>query len=1334
MWYNTATMQEGTARPNDTSIDKERTVRGREVKRRRTDEEKREQKTAQQKEERERKAKEKESAKREKSERDLQKKLEEAKRKIEAAKKDGTQKKIPADLAKDPINVVDGLQNEGNGGKVAVTTDDLEKFKKLLIDYGHFNASRVTKMQPEQVMVAAQMVLQNVDVVDSGRATTLEEGLALAILQKVRNPAEETLTAEKVGEYLEVLTSEEYQEKYGRVSAPKPHAAPVQEVKPRPDVVVEQIDGKPLYVIPTYPHLMNTSGAQVAEIFEDREIPVAVPEGWDKWNPVERDRWLSANGVMNVTEVPPLDGSEKELGSIQKLSDGSYEMGRLPDLLYQKSQLSWMLEKAGVDLVLPKDWDKRATDQKIAYLEKNGLHTYDSADEFFSLTDWKDNTPTVPPRPYPFRPGVARNEEVGAEEALERYLDIGEARRTDPNFGTSGLAAEEPLLEARVRGLITPDGAINKLIIFSLGPLGPREIDARNLLADYLTKYKDNVIRLAGGNEGFRQVNSLANIIQAYEGLYPPGTLNPFISAADRALIIAERHRMNLHFRGIYDGSATKDEAHIFLRALDSQIRSYRTSLGNYIADPAQIEGHVEPTIRQTSALEKPAFKGITEWLAGTVIAQMKEQLNTDQRRDTPNQWQESMVHVRNNLRLGESLDYSVEEMSQGLQRILRIAEAIQVETITGDDPLEAEANRTRARELRAKIVEIHEAAKQFLIYRTTVRNTNMDPEKVGQMFANTEWKDSTWRTIFEMFNVDDDEVYFSTNAVPPDPLHPELDPGRFNLLDKAKNLIDKRINREKIKMNMIEELTLYDDISQSITVNGGLTAEGSRFLNDVARRWERTTPWTAGQIADFESLRANFERRLADINASALPQDQLTWGNVGHMKNLIDKWFQEETLLGAWGLDQREFLPSPPNPVGTRNPNYKRDFVEFRRGELLGELKTLLGGYSFDPARVDKYEKTGLLQQVTNNAYHITWSWGAFSDNGAIRIFDKTKPWFKHKGVQYYQFRDMAYSQDSKLFNGRMIDTFSEFLIHENRGRAGKGRDKPNDANYVFLQEMIGRRRGLMHHNRLSVKVVSDIFRLRGTEQMKDSLVDGTTRGRLDELVRSTSKKLHNIDKFRFKDDGDFLDKNEKGWAEGVAIAELIEDGEISFERVEWSKIFESDATMKEFNMGDWWGDRTGLHKYVGSGAIQTYLQHPSAELFYDLNSIEKFYSKREIRLKPYHKIVTPAAFALGRYWKKFWHLDYNMPTAEKEAHIQQLVALNKIEEDDEDWMKEKYLGWGKLPGNWLVRNAREANEMAMIIGKETGKMARFTLPFLFLWALIKGIFSQSQAQLAGK
>lgn len=482
----------------------------------------------------------------------------------------------------------------------------------------------------------------------------------------------------------------------------------------------------------------------------------------------------------------------------------------------------------------------------------------------------------------------------------------------------------------------------------------------------------------------------------------------------------------------------------------------------------------------------------------------------------------------------------------------------------------------------------------------------------------------------------------------------------RFNMLDKAMQVYARRFRRERLMMNQVSEMT-KSDLDSLPDDAYGLKKEFQKRIDEKIRTTDQYKSYSRGD-----------------------------WGKkMDITKEVINEWYRENTLLGAHGIDK----------PGDKNA---RKYLDIRKDEVREELKKDLSDskIGLDGDTIQEYQDVGILDQVVNNSHYLNWSWGIYSDHDVIRIWDRNKKWFGSRR----RLGAIAYNQDSNLWAGRMVDHYAEFLLDELRGRSGR-HNMENDANYVVQKHMVGVNREFLPQNKLSVKIVND--NLSRDEEIASSLVVGG--GNYANLLDSRIHALENIDKLDV--DGD---EDDKSWAKGAAVSEMIEDGTISFENVEWSKVFDKeDTNVSKFNMADWWNDRATTFNYFGPDAFQQYLNTPNGALFFEINTRGVFYSTRENRLKPWMKLVIPAHIELGTHWREWWKMTNNMTHAEKDQIIDYAAQTNRLSQAYHHDMKLRHTGWGPLKGGWMVRNGRTVAEMAGYFAYERGIKYSWATPW---------------------
>lgn len=1153
----------------------------------------------------------------------------------------------------------------------------------------------------------------------------------------------------------------------------------VQELK-APKITVEAAEestpvipskDKPV-IVESYPHLANSTREQVVEALAAANVDVTIPSEteWKKMGSVQREKWLEKHGIENVTKLPKSTGKY----TVEKYKDGISILGTDPSVV-SPEVLQKLIGDAGLEFNIdfPKDYESMQFQEKLKWLKENKVSIIPAISG--GSTRWPlVNTPTETgnsqadlPLVYERLALLRREEEVlGAplavvddrEELWDRLASFDILARTadfervvDPRQGggqsaifdrlreIEGIEANNPAAFAagnfdREREMYfdhlirysNSDGRINDVLERVLTGGG---VD-QEIWRKYLNRISDQVVRAEAENNNYRFVFNAASAIEDFEkSLTAAGNvagLDSVLNPAQRDVFKNARTNIDAHFRGLYARYRANPEDHkLLFGPIETEAVSYRNSIrSGLMATIGEVEGALfeggrgRPAVEVASRNEPAGEKGITEWHAVNLIQELKVQHEGEQEMGVPVHWRNSLKNVKNNLRFAESGDFSQEDLGSVRNRVVQIAESLreridQMTTpVTDPERIEAERQIAEINELKDSVLAIYDL-------RLAMEGSDMNPQKVLEHFGSHIWKDTTFQVYFKRFDQDENDVDFEDRA------H-----NKFNMQDKAMQMFFRRLAEEKRMLNQLEALTIVD-ISQPLSA-----ASLEEMLNLVGRSGRDGTPrrlFTTTELTTFEQLRTEMVTRMTTdtekldrwghqqgLGRSLTAAESLRqWANPDakaiktfNMKEVVSEWYKEKTLLGAWGTIDN---PADPNVGGQR--------LDVVRGEMLEQFAQRLGTVdNVDSNRVDEYLKSGLLNQVMNNAYHLTWTMGAFSDYDGIRIWDRSKEWFtNNERGKVYKLGQYVFNNGTTWFNGRMVDHYTEFLQDENRGR-------PRDANHEFTKHMVGKRRGILGHNRLIVKTINDNLR-NANAAIRDSMVAGRPMS-FDELLDQKMKTIENHDKLDSADPYDF------GWLRGASIEELLEDGELSLENLEWSKVFKDDKeNVRKFNMADWWSDRAESHKFFATNAMQEYLKNPGTKFFFKMNR-EIFYSKREIRIQPWMKLVIPAHQELGKHWQEWWKLPYDMPAAETEHVIEQAARLNMLNYKYVHHMEDEYLGWAGFRGHFAFGAIKNLRYLMEMVDRNAREAVKHDWELGFLWPLefLKVAGQQMVAQTSGK
>lgn len=1145
-----------------------------------------------------------------------------------------------------------------------------------------------------------------------------------------------------------------------------------EQLEPPKPKVAQVVEGKPIIptkenpvIVESYPHFENSSREQVVETLKAQNVRTEVPneEDWKRMGALGRRRWVERNGIENVVELPDKSTvfeDEKTGSRVSIENDGRVIVLMKEPKVLEEDTFNDLLARAGSNIRVSYSGLVDAKDQQrvkdllkeygvliipemaggaVVYTDTN---TVVDSRELYRRLDRLDNDElTMGTADF-----LASGRNLDRQEILERFRSEG-VRDPDPdtvrwdalrefhvedalirlrglesmerilgtdNFNAVGLNENRQEVYDKLEEYWGADEVLRRLMeIDPSGPLTVIQSDERSALQKAL-EYQLSLVRSMGAAQrnGYMFVNNLAKAIETQQIISGASgqltRLDSFFPPATRQEIFDIRKNWDQHFGSIRRSLQPEVEAQLFSR-FENRVKTLETHLqyGN-IRSLTEFERRLYEEAIQGRGL--PGSEGIHEWRAAQIFEGYESRIERERLLGIPDSWQDSLRNVNNNLLFIESVEFTPEELLSARNRLVGISEALSQRARTLRDPDEIAQAESMLREVN----EVKDSVLAFYEVRIAMETSAMDPEKILPHFESLTWKDNTFLVYFRRFYRDHLGREFEDRN------------GTFNMLDRGMQVIFARLRQEKQTMNLVEGLSIVD-IATPFAAGDARFSQIERLLGRTLAGDERNR---------LEELRSDFNDRIINyrrgLGAGTAAGDINTfWSSPFAAKDIVGQWYRENTILGAHGY---------------RAGDNEHQYLDQRKEDLRGELEELLRNNGVSQALIDEYRDQGLFTQIVNNSYSVATVLGAFSDYDGIRLWDRKSVWFKDRSRgNVPRLGAFVYNTATSMFTGRMVDHYGEFLTDEVRGR-------PRDVNHEFTKFMLGKKRGILGNNRLLVKFTADILddTRNFNKEFKDRLVvDGSGRS-FRNLLTDKIVNIEGVERLKI---GERRDVDESGrplgdysivggelydniWARGAAIEELIEGGEVSFENLEFSKLFENEKTnIIRYNMQDWWGDRDGQKKYFASGAMQEYLKNPGTRLFFQMNR-EIFYSKREIRIQPWMKLVIPAHQEIGKHWQEWWKLPYDMPHAETKRVIDEAVRLNMLDYRYRDVLENKLLGWGPFSGNFLfgrVKALRYTMELADRNAREFGKR---DWELLFLWPLqfFKEAGQQAFAQLAGK
>ncbi len=445
-------------------------------------------------------------------------------------------------------------------------------------------------------------------------------------------------------------------------------------------------------------------------------------------------------------------------------------------------------------------------------------------------------------------------------------------------------------------------------------------------------------------------------------------------------------------------------------------------------------------------------------------------------------------------------------------------------------------------------------------------------------------------------------------------------------------------------------------------------------------------------------------------------------WGgaNVVPMRGIVDEWYRRDTLLGAYGYNER----------GQDLPILRRSEMRNELRETLSRARLKVDGQTAGVALVDKLlkelEDKGFLEAVDANALNLMRVF-AWSDFDGIRVYGTN---FKTKKVAEYP-QAYVFNNRTELFGGRMIDHYMDFLVDEERGRSYE----EDEVNGVFRGFLPGEHHNLLPQNRSMVRVSRFFY---SDEQLKEIERRANLLMKKNNFLPAEKYRAQieqEIDKDESKPERDPYFNGFIGWARSAVIAEMIDSGDIGIFDFSKTKFSTLAGKINQYFMIDLYDDRKTAANYFGRKNMQEYLKNPTNENFLRINDgKEVFYSGRNVRIWPWTMIATRAHWEIShKLWKKLGLREQNMQSGGFETVIEGVVENGAMRKEQGDLLKNELLGMGSgILGTLPFRRLRQGTDFVRIGLWETIKAPGTWLGGFF--DLLKRIFGYGVGGLGGK
>ena len=668
--------------------------------------------------------------------------------------------------------------------------------------------------------------------------------------------------------------------------------------------------------------------------------------------------------------------------------------------------------------------------------------------------------------------------------------------------------------------------------------------------------------------------------------------------------------------------------------------------------------------------------KGFRRWRAVALAGTLDTAVRVSQIFETPIIWEETPQKLSKIYSTVEATDLSIEEMSatvnQGINMIRNI-----------------EPGSREGRKMRDDLIGELEAFRAIHSLRIQLERHDMDPQNFMELYRGY-FKDETLPNFVKRFNKDErqrefmipkrdkDGRFIDKRGNPTEDIS-QADYVGVNLLDVSFELYSEKLRQERIKMNMIEEMTRHEI--------------GNPFSRAEMRSFEEWLgiPLTDELKGQIEELRKYFKEKMeAKIketkDLSGFSVDDI-WGRKKIIKvggkeirfldithDVIEEWHNKKTLQGAFGIVNDPDIDLLMEEFGitdreeVRKRFLGRKFLDLRRAQILEQLEAELKNKGLSirgaddkvkPVEFEALKEFGTLDSVDKNAYFFAWmmEWSSYD---SIRIYSRDS---KSKWRDDYDH--LVYHASTNLFFGREIDQSWEFLTEENENR---GRPKENDVNRIWKSFLPGKHSWVFPQNGTMTRW-ADFF---------------MTKDQANEVEKRTYEMMSEWDMDNVKYHKDFHD-----WMRSVVKRDMIESGEISFGKgagMKLSEVAEAEK-LRKFEFIDLFIDRASHKKFVDPPILQDYLANPTEGKFLGINNkVQAFYSTRDARLFPWMTLALRAHWEVVNRHRERLFNKRSLNTAAGEELVNDLISTGMMERKQGEKEKRKLFGFGQvgIGGSW--------------------------------------------------
>lgn len=769
---------------------------------------------------------------------------------------------------------------------------------------------------------------------------------------------------------------------------------------------------------------------------------------------------------------------------------------------------------------------------------------------------------------------------------------------------------------------------------------------------------------------------------------------------------------------------------------------------------------------------------GIREWKGLTQIVGVENSVKFDQVfkapgdwKDTPEKMNEMMAAVEQTGLSGQDLQGYINRMFQAIDIIPR--------TLTEGNAMYSE--------IRKQI----EAFKFKQILFITAHQKMLNPEDMNHVFAQEMEgvKHETFEEMFKRFahDVRGREFYAlkfdrNTGRVIAG------DKEKINLFDVSNSLYSHRLRDERIKMNMVEEMTRYSianefnaaQIRQMKIDCGLLDADG----NPVS-----VFPWSEAKWeAELENIRKYLKREFEHEIAAArqkradgkpMTEDDLAvenftiadWaqdhsikgnntihGGRAATREAIDHWYTKNTLHGAYGILEETVMRngrSVPNPdiADVINPEFIELFRKRNPDGTPAESVTVtterlhrdyVGKHLMDIRRAEMRQR--LIVELRRRGL-------SYDENvhlGHEELIDPVTgrplpPRLETADLDQMFRTGYLSSVDSNAADMAWIFQWSQYNCIRIYGRGQ--RDYRDDFRGVVVNHSSDIYNGLIvDHN---WEYLHEDFEKRGRHEVNRffrQYFPGKHHwlfGHVSMGVAFVKPFLTDANKVELRNrtrafiaENNFTnpdpEHNEdfEDYAEKVMLRDMVEQGIVSFGDSEFTKKVEGDPnSFTKFNLLDNADDRKRLQNMMTAGQFQDFSGNPEYDKFMELTDKEKnFPSTRGARLMPWMHFGAKAFWELAHNNKYRLYKEPDLTRDKMENFVHRLIGSNRMERKQGEKFINEELGKGMLRGIKNVWEHSKENAQLDRAGPKWGRTKGWALFFLFLiFSPIKELFKST-------